>query len=222
MISVQDVTFTYKSTQFHFAIDQLKIEQGQSVAIIGPSGCGKTTLLSLLAGILPCQSGSIIIKDQLIHQLSEAERRAFRVLNIGSVFQDFSLIDYLTVLDNILHPFRINRYLKLTNEARQRAEAMSSELGIAHCLHDYIGDISQGELQRTAICRALICRPGVILADEPTGNLDPKNKQWVLNTLKNYAQKHQAALVVATHDMELLKHFDQVITLPGADHANGN
>jgi len=222
MIALQDVRFTYASSQFYFYINQLHVEPAQSVAIIGPSGCGKTTLLSLMSGILPCQSGEITIKDTRLHQLSETGRRAFRVANIGSVFQDFALIDYLTVIDNILHPFRINRHLTLTSDVRQHANQLSNELGIAHCLHEYVGKLSQGEQQRSAICRSLICKPAVILADEPTGNLDPKNKLWVLNTLKNYAHDHRAALVVATHDMELLDHFDQVISLPGASRADGN
>jgi len=143
--------------------------------------------------------------------LSDAERRNFRISNIGFVFQEFELIDYLDVLDNILHPYRITGALKLSAEVRQRAIYLTEQMGIAEHLKKHPGELSQGEKQRAAICRALLPNPSLILADEATGNLDPSNKTRILDLLFKCVEDHDATLVAVTHDHELLPRFDRVI-----------
>jgi len=211
MIELSDLTFQYKKDDFHLNIKSLNIDNGESVAFIGSSGCGKTTLLSLIAGILPPQSGTIKVNNTRVSELSESERRLFRIKNVGFVFQDFALIDYLSVSENILHPYRINPLLKLNKEVKTHAAQLAEDLGLKSKLKSSIKNISQGEQQRVAICRALLNKPSVILADEPTANLDPENKGWVLDVLNNYVQNSDATLVVATHDHALLDTFDKTL-----------
>lgn len=179
--------------------------------MVGPSGSGKTTLLNLLAGILTPMQGAVHIGEIAVSNLGDAERRDFRISNIGFVFQDFELLDYLSILDNILHPYRITGALKLSAEVRQRAIYLTEQMGIAGHLKKHPGELSQGEKQRAAICRALLPNPSLILADEATGNLDPANKTRILDLLFNNVEDHDATLVAVTHDHELLPRFDRVI-----------
>ena len=138
-------------------------------------------------------------------------RRDFRITHIGFVFQDFELLDYLNVLDNILHPYRITRALKLTQPIEQRAIELANGLEIGDKLRRFTGELSQGEKQRAAICRALLPQPQLILADEATGNLDPRNKGKILDLLFENVDSHNATLLAVTHDHELLPRFDRVI-----------
>ena len=211
MIEISNLSFHYPDSDFQLAIDRLAVDSGQCAAIIGPSGCGKTTLLQLIAGINPNASGSIRVTGCEVHKMGEAERRLFRLRNIGFVFQDFGLIEYLNLLDNILHPYRINPGLNISKEARERAGMLADRMGIGDKLRRFVAQTSQGEQQRAAICRAIVAQPTVILADEPTGNLDPTNKSQIIGILKSYAREHEAVLLVATHDHELLGSFDRVV-----------
>ena len=217
MIELSNIDYRYPEGDFHLAVGQLSVARGRTAAIIGPSGCGKTTLLHLIAGIIPSQSGSIRVNEVDVQGLSEAERRRFRIRNIGLVFQDFALLDYLTLFDNILLPYRINPALPLTREIKLRARALGESMGIGQKLRRHVKEVSYGEQQRAAICRALVTEPEILLADEPTGNLDPENKRVILDILCRYAGQHQATLLVATHDHGLLEAFDQVFDL----RANG-
>jgi putative ABC transport system ATP-binding protein len=211
MIALSQVDFEYKQSGFRLRFDSLKAEPKKAVALIGPSGCGKTTLMSLIAGILPAQGGTFSVNNTEIHNLTDKQRRLFRIQNIGFVFQDFALLEYLTLYDNILHPYRINSALTLDDSARKRAKKLAEKVGIAKRLHHYPGQTSVGEQQRCAIARALLNEPVVILADEPTGNLDPKNKKAILDILLQYVKDHEATLLVATHDYDLLESFDETI-----------
>jgi len=213
MIEISDLAFRYADSDFRLSIDRLAVGKGHCAALIGPSGCGKTTLLHLVAAIIPSQSGEIRVNGHEVEKLNDAERRLFRVRDIGFVFQDFALLDYLNLLDNILHPYRINSGLRLSDEAKQRAQDLAESMGIADKLRRFVGHTSQGELQRAAVCRALVAEPAVILADEPTGNLDPPNKLEVIEILCGYARERQATLLVATHDLEILDAFDLVVDL---------
>jgi putative ABC transport system ATP-binding protein len=143
--------------------------------------------------------------------LGEAARRAFRVRNIGLVFQDFELLEHLSVLDNILLPCRITTAIRLQPEHRQRAAELAGEVGLADKLGRLVGNLSQGERQRVAICRALLLEPPLLLCDEPTGNLDPVNKTQVLQILFDYVRRNGLTLLTVTHDQELLPHFDETI-----------
>ena len=211
MISIHDLQFHYPDSEFRLAVPEFSVPSGERVAIVGPSGSGKTTLLNLLAGILAPDQGKVQVGEVAVSDLGDAGRRDFRISNIGFVFQDFELLDYLSILDNILHPYRITSALKLTGEVRQRADHLAEQMGIAGHLKKHPGELSQGEKQRAAICRSLLPNPRLILADEATGNLDPTNKNRILDLLFESAAAHDATLVAVTHDHELLPRFDRVV-----------
>jgi len=211
MISIHDLQFHYPDSEFRLAVPEFSVPSGERVAIVGPSGSGKTTLLNLLAGILAPDQGKVQVGEVAVSDLGDAGRRDFRISNIGFVFQDFELLDYLSILDNILHPYRITSALKLTGEVRQRADHLAEQMGIAGHLKKHPGELSQGEKQRAAICRALLPNPRLILADEATGNLDPTNKNRILDLLFESAAAHDTTLVAVTHDHELLPRFDRVV-----------
>jgi ABC-type lipoprotein export system ATPase subunit len=155
------------------------------------------------------------VNDIEVSSLGDAGRRDYRITNIGFVFQDFELLDYLTVLDNILHPYRITRALNLDQEVRDRAASLADRMGIGRYLKRRPDDLSQGERQRAAICRALLPGAALILADEATGNLDPANKTQILDLLFENIEEHGATLLAVTHDYELLERFDRVVDFRG-------
>ena len=211
MISIQNLFFRYKTGDFRLNIPDFSVERCEKVAVIGPSGAGKTTLLNLVAGIAVPMEGSVQVDDICVSMLSDAGRRNFRITSIGFVFQDFDLIDYLTVRDNILHPFRITGALRLDRSVRAHAADLAQKMGIDGLLKRNVNKLSQGEKQRAAICRAMLPKPKLILADEATGNLDPDNKKHILDLLFKSVDDHDAALLAVTHDYELLDRFDRVV-----------
>ena len=211
MIDIQSLQFHYPGNGFTLDIDAFNVARGEKVAVIGPSGSGKTTLLNLASGIITAERGTIAIGDTQLEQLSDAQRRDFRINNIGFVFQDFELIEYLNVMDNIIHPYRITRSLRLDPSVRQRAIELADKIGIGDKLHRFAGDLSQGEKQRVAICRALLPGPQLVFADEATGNLDPRNKDRILDLLFDNVTEHGTTLLAVTHDHELLPRFDRVV-----------
>jgi putative ABC transport system ATP-binding protein len=211
MIRIKGLEFCYGTGGFELNVPQLKIARGETVAVIGPSGSGKTTLLNLLAGILRPGRGHILVEETDLASVDDHAARNFRAERIGLVFQEFELLEYLNVLDNILLPFRINRRLRLSIDARNRAEALVARTGISDKLHRFPDQLSQGERQRVAVCRALIAGPKLLLADEPTGNLDPQNKDKVLHILLDCGKEQDVTLVIVTHDHELIPHFDRII-----------
>jgi putative ABC transport system ATP-binding protein len=211
MIRIRSLEFQYPSGDFHLDVPEFTVEHSEKVAVIGPSGSGKTTLLNLLAGIYTPQNGSIEVDNISVNRLAEDDRRDFRIANIGFVFQDFELLDYLNVINNILHPYRITGALRLNKEVRARAVNLARDMGIGDKLNQPVNNLSQGEKQRAAICRALLAQPKLILADEATGNLDPKNKFRILDLLFKSVEDHKATLLAVTHDHELLGKFDRVI-----------
>lgn len=213
MIEINDLTFEYPGSDFRFDLNSLNIKSGKKVALIGPSGYGKTTLLNLLSGILEPIKGTIHLNGTEVTKLADSQRRNFRITNIGFVFQNFELIEYLNVLDNILLSYRINPSLSMSREVIDRAETISEQLGLKDKLKRNVGKLSQGEMQRVAICRAILNNPKIILADEPTGNLDPRNKEKIIEILFDYSSRENATLITVTHDHSLLKGFDEVLDM---------
>ncbi|MGD8699786.1 MAG: ABC transporter ATP-binding protein [Gemmatimonadales bacterium] len=213
MIEVRDLEFRYGEGEFRLAVSELDVERGSKTACIGPSGSGKTTLLNLIAGIITPQQGSVVTNGVAVSELSDAERRGFRITNVGLVFQEFELLEYLSVLDNILLPYRINPALQLGPAVRERAAWLAEQMGIGDKLRRHPSKLSQGERQRVAVCRAVLPEPALLLTDEPTGNLDPANKGRVLDLILEYAGHSGATLLTVTHDHGLLGQFDHVIDI---------
>ena len=211
MITIRSLEFRYPGTDFLLRIPDFRLGTQEKVAVIGPSGSGKTTLLNLVAGILVPEQGTVQCGGSDISALSDAARRDFRISRIGFVFQDFELLEYLNVLDNVLHPYRITGALKLTRAVRERAGDLLQQMGLGDKLGRGVERLSQGEKQRVAICRALLPSPQLVLADEATGNLDPRNKGHILDLLFEAVEAHGASLLAVTHDHELLPRFDRTV-----------
>jgi len=211
LIEIRDLQFRYDHGDFALDIPALTIPETESVAIVGPSGSGKTTLLNLIAGVFRPVHGRIVVDNTDLGTLDDNALRAHRIARMGLVFQEFELLEYLDVLDNILLPFRINNALTLTADITNRAAYLAAQVGIADKLHRFPEQLSQGERQRAAVCRALLANPPLLLADEPTGNLDPGNKNRVLDILFTYASERGATLITVTHDYDLIERFDRVI-----------
>lgn len=218
MIVVKDMLFHYRGNGFELRIADLVIMKGEKVAIVGPSGSGKTTLISLLSGILVPESGSIKIEGLDFADLAVEDRQDFRAVRMGLVFQEFELLEYLKVLDNILLPYRINPVLELDNAVRERARQLAQDVGLGNKLHRFPRHLSQGERQRSAVCRALVAQPALLFGDEPTGNLDPRNRDHVMDILFAYSAKTEAPLIVVTHDAELIQRFDRTIDVSEFAH----
>lgn len=210
-VQVRDLEFKYRAGPFRLTLPELNVARGESVAVIGPSGSGKTTLLNLIAGILKPPRGTIRVADRCITDLDESARRAYRLQHIGLVFQEFELLSHLNVRDNILLPYRIHPALRLNRSVRERATALAQEMGVGDLLRRNVPRLSQGERQRVAVCRALLHEPALLLCDEPTGNLDPRNKEHVLEVLFGYVQRTQTTLLTVTHNHDILNRFDRVI-----------
>lgn len=210
---VEDLSFRYPQGGFRLEVESLRVGKGEAVAIVGPSGCGKSTLLMLFSGLLKPERGTVSVGGEAVSALDDAGRRAFRIANIGFVFQDFALIDYLSVRDNILLPGRLNPARPLDAALEARAGQLARRAGVERLLDRPLEALSQGERQRVSICRALVAGPRLVLADEPTGNLDPANKARIFELLRQEAREAGATLAVVTHDHAFLDRFDRVLPL---------
>ena len=213
MIAVSNIRFHYRNNGFQLNVPELSIQPGEKVALIGPSGTGKTTLLNLLAGILVPISGTIEIDGLDIAGLPTEDRQDFRAVKMGLIFQEFGLLEYLTVLENICLPYRISPVLELNATVLERGREIAETIGLGDKLHRYPKHLSQGERQRIEVCRAMITQPAMILGDEPTGNLDPANRDHVAALLFDYSARSGAPLLMVTHDYELVEQFDRTIDI---------
>lgn len=213
MLLVEDIAFRYPRSTYGLRIPRFRARRGTATAIVGPSGCGKTTFLNLAAGVLKPEEGSIRIDGNEIARLSPSASAGFRLSHIGLIFQEFELVEHLTVRDNILLPLHLGLAVDLAGRhaLEQRARSLAEHTGIGHYWKKRPQNLSHGERQRVAICRALSTDPHLILADEPTGNLDPTNKRKALDLMIDFTRQEDRALVVATHDVELLDAFDDVV-----------
>ena len=187
-----------------FAIDSAEV-----VSIVGPSGSGKTSIIMLASGLENATKGSIKINGEEIVGLKEKELSEVRRKNIGIVFQSFYLIPNLTAVENVLLSLEANQQYGL----EKNAEELLGEFGLSHRMHHLPSELSGGEQQRVAIARALINKPKIILADEPTGNLDSVNSESMIDLLFEYTKKSHTSLVMVTHDNSIAKRCDRIIEI---------
>lgn len=187
----------------------LSIPAGQFVAIVGASGSGKSTLLGLLAGLDTPSSGEIWLDGSPIHNLVESELAAVRGRKIGFVFQSYQLIQTLTALENVLLPYELN----VSGNGIERARHLLEEVGLRERMDHYPVQLSGGEQQRVALARAFVAEPPIVMADEPTGNLDSTNGQLVLDLLLERNKRAGTTLVLVTHDQEVASRADRKIVL---------
>ena len=185
------------------------IKQNERLAIVGKSGSGKTSLLMLMAGLEKPTSGSIQFHEEELTLYTEDQLTNFRKENIGIIFQSFYLIPSYTALENVALSLEIN----FQKNALVQAEEILTDLGLKDRLHHFPSQLSGGEQQRVAIARAIINKPELILADEPTGNLDEENSQVIADLLFNVSQKYQKSLCLVTHDLELAKKCDRLMKI---------
>ncbi|MDR2440043.1 MAG: ABC transporter ATP-binding protein [Planctomycetaceae bacterium] len=187
-------------------ISHWSVEAGEQVVVVGASGCGKTTLLHIIAGILRPSSGHVLIDGWDTPILTEAERDQFRARRIGYVFQTFNLLQGFTALENVM----IGMTFAGTRSDRHRAKDLLEKVGLGHRLHHKPAQLSVGEQQRVSVARALANKPKLVLADEPTANVDVGNQQQVIDMLRNTCEEEHVALILVTHAPEVADQFKRV------------
>lgn len=214
MLNVKDLHKTYKAGKTTYEVLKgidLSVAEGEFVAVMGPSGSGKTTLLNCISCYIPFDCGQITLGGQELKNLNEDALAKVRNQKLGFVFQDFMLLDGLTVVENIMLPRIIGGDASDTME--QRADQLCDLFGISPIKQKYPAEISGGEMQRTAVARALINEPLVILADEPTGNLDSKSSRAVIDSFQHAKASMGATIFMVTHDSFAASFCDRVIIL---------
>ena len=213
ILQIRDLHFQYPASDFKIEISDIKITQGRKIAISGKSGSGKTTLIHLISGILKPQSGKILFYDESITDMNDKEIRKHRILNIGFIFQEFELLEYLNVMDNLVLPYKINKSLVIDAEIKDKAKEIANRIGIGNKLDQHPKQLSGGERQRLAIARALITSPPLIIADEPTGNLDEKTSNIVMDEITDQVSYTNSTLIMISHNNELISSFDEIIDI---------
>lgn len=198
---------------FELSLPEWRVPAGGRACVAGPSGCGKSTLLGLIAGELEPTEGRVVVAGAELTGMRPAQRARWRIRSLGFVFQDFPLLPYLDLLENVLLPYRLSRALHLDAAARARAAALLGELGLGARGRDRPGALSQGERQRVAVARALVTEPILLLADEPTAGLDPGRAAAVLELLERSCTDRGMALVVVTHDPAVRARFEHTLLL---------
>ena len=194
----------------------LSIQSGQTLAIVGPSGSGKSTLLGIMAGLDLPTSGQVRLCGETISAMDEDQRAAIRATKVGFVFQSFQLIEALTALENVMLPLELGQ----STDPRSAAQAILQRVGLQQRLHHYPAQLSGGEQQRVAIARAFVSNPGILFADEPTGNLDKHTAQQITDLLFQVNEEVGTTLVLVTHDMNLAQRCQRQIVLDGGELQN--
>ena len=215
-LSCENLDKTYQNTSTSISEHVLKninlnIEEGVLAALRGPSGSGKSTLLNLIAGLDYPSSGKVIFNNIVVNNLNNSELAIYRNKNISIIFQFFNLLNDLTVYENIALPLIIRGEKR--KQISKKVIPLIEEIGLMNRKDFKTNILSGGESQRVAIARSLVTEPKLILADEPTGNLDKSNTDMILDLLINSCKSTNSALLMVTHDMDLLKKFDKVYTL---------
>lgn len=207
-LETSELEFEFESGGFQLVLPATAIARGERVACVGPSGSGKSTFLALLAGILLPSRGRIRIDGEDWSELPERHRRNRRLERVGFVFQEFELLEHLSVRENILLP----SWLAKSQDASVCVlDELTNAAGIGGLLERAPSHLSQGERQRTAVCRALAQRPALLLADEPTGNLDDETGRAIRDLLFADSRANSTTLIVVTHDLQLASEFDRVL-----------
>ena len=220
ILNINEVTKVYEGKVTTRALNQLsfEVEKGEFLAVMGPSGSGKTTLLNLISMIDIPTSGEIIFNGMRPQHLNHTELAYFRRRELGFVFQDFNLLPMLTVEENIILPLTLDEQPITLME--ERLAGLVDKLGLSTILHKRPDEISGGQAQRTAIARALIHEPSLILADEPTGNLDSSASREVLELLSRMNQEKQATIIMVTHDPIAASYCDRVLFIKDGEFFN--
>jgi ABC-type lipoprotein export system ATPase subunit len=216
MISVQNLSKSYQTPgeTIQVLTDlNLNLDPGDTASIVGPSGCGKSTLLNLLGALDRPTSGSIIIDGQDIANFTDPQASAFRNHSLGFIFQQHHLLPQLTVLENVLIPRLAGDWTEPASTTEQRARQLLETVGLSHRLNHLPWQLSGGEKLRTAVARALINQPKLILADEPTGSLDPTSTETIADLLLNLNQTQNVTLIVVTHNMALAQRMGKTFEL---------
>ena len=211
LLELNNVSHVYGDIVKSKGLDNLSLttQKGEFVAIMGPSGSGKSTLLKVISGIIPATSGSVFVAGRNIANLNDEEAALFRRNTLGFVFQDFNLVETLTVRENIMLPLMFkNEEVKSMHE---KSEMVAKSLGISHILNKRTQEISGGQAQRTAIARAIVHQPELLLADEPTGNLDSANSEEVMKIFENLNRNYEMSTFLVTHDVETATYSQRVI-----------
>ena len=196
----------------------LKVDQGEFLSIVGPSGSGKSTLLFIIGALLNPSEGEVLLRDKNIYDTTPAYRADLRLQEIGFVFQTFNLIPYLSALDNVSVPAMLT--MKSRKKANERATKLLKRFGLGERLEHTFSELSVGERQRVALCRSVINNPGIILADEPTGNLDPAMTREVMSLFKELNSSGHTVIIV-THEEEVAAYAQKVLHLQNGKFTNG-
>jgi len=208
MLKSESIIFTYDGmTKFSFP--DIQLEKGESLLVLGDSGVGKTTFIQILAGLLKSKSGKIKLENTNYNELSSKEMDQFRGKYIGMIFQKPHFVRNLNILDNLL----LSLYLSEKKQDKRRVIELLEEIGLGNKLESMPNELSQGEQQRAAIALAVIKKPDLILADEPTSSLDDTNCQKIITLLKEQAAKTKSKLIIITHDNRIKNQFNKSITL---------
>lgn len=222
-IKLKNISKNYlEGGQQHIILDDINvmIDKGEVIALVGPSGSGKTTLLNLISGIDEPDSGEVLMYDNnsslsnnslSISTMNDEQKTLFRRHSIGFIFQFFNLIPTLTVLENIQFPLELCN--KLDKTAAEKISTLLQRLSIENKQHQYPECLSGGEQQRVAIARAIIHQPQILLADEPTGNLDDETGQQVMNVLLELAKEYQMTILIVTHSQDVASRADRILSL---------
>ena len=216
MIRVTNLIKDYKTPDNNLLrilqIKELVIEDGKMFGVCGVSGSGKTTLLHILTGLLLPTSGDVLINGVYINRLSESKRDIFRANNIGYVFQSFNLIPYLSARENILLAMWIGKKMK-KQEREKRCDELLEEVGLSNRAKHLPNELSGGEQQRVCIARAIANNPLIIVADEPTANLDSQTKFQIINIIKTLCVQNKTTLILSSHDREITQDLHEIVSL---------
>ena len=224
IISVnQLVRHHHSGEQLIRAVDGVSftVDQGEFVSIVGASGSGKSTLLSLLAGLEVADSGEIWVDGEEIHALTEPQRVAFRRQKLGFVFQSFQLFSHFTALENVLFPLELSNTKRARAELVDKAESLLDQLGLGDRLEHFPAQLSGGEQQRVAIARSFAAEPTLLLADEPTGNLDTETGLRVMAQFEALRAQHQLTVLMVTHDPAIAKQADRCLRMTAGQLSEG-